>query len=119
MVNQRIRRLVAPVAVTALLVLLLGADQAASGPAKLDPGSRAKMLMALLGILLAGLILLVVVVIGANRVRRLARSRLGKSRMREDTWYAKPLADSRDARADGDNPSTDDSDGDERRETEP
>jgi hypothetical protein len=119
MVNQRIFRIVAPVAIIALLALLMGTDQAAGPAAKLDSQSRAKLLMALLGILLLGLILLVVVVIGANRVRRLARSGLGESRMHEDHWYAKPLAEGQDAAEAGDDPSTGQSGADDHRETEP
>jgi len=118
MVKKRIVRLIGWVAASALLVLFLGADQAAEESNTLDPQSHAKMLMALLGILLLGMILMVMVVVGAHRVRRLARARPGASQMQEDTWYSKPLDESNEEESVQDAPHKEDPDEDNRAERE-
>lgn len=58
---------------------------------RLDPARRAKVIMALLGLVLLGLIMIVVVVSGGRTVLRLARKSHGPTARSEDHWYRKPL----------------------------
>jgi hypothetical protein len=58
---------------------------------QLDPELRARVLMALLGLVLVGLALIAVVVMGARYVRRLGRGRSTHAPVKDDAWFAKPL----------------------------
>ncbi|HUY91895.1 MAG TPA: hypothetical protein VMV10_24355 [Pirellulales bacterium] len=73
----------------------------------LEPVMRAKLIMALLALVLLGLGLVVLIVMGGRFARRVARTPLPPSRMHEDRWYAKPLnaPESDQANPDGDEPS--------------
>ncbi|MCC6493998.1 MAG: hypothetical protein IT424_13370 [Pirellulales bacterium] len=79
------------------LELLLLAE--AAGGQKLPPPARAAVLMALLGIALLGMLLVAVVLLGGNWVRRQGNYRRGPSVPRDRT----PLIREPDA-ADGDQP---------------
>lgn len=59
---------------------------------RLEPQLRAELLMAFLGLVLIGLALVVLVILWAHHVRRLARMRNQAGTETEDRWYAKPLA---------------------------
>ena len=59
---------------------------------RLDPVSRAKVLMALLGLILLGLLLLVLVRSWARWTRREARRALRPTQPGDDRWYKAPLA---------------------------
>jgi hypothetical protein len=74
-----------------LLPWLLGADDPTPKPA-LPPLLRAKMMLALLGLVVLGVGLVAAVVLGGWMVRRLARQRPAPSGPVDDAWYAKPLA---------------------------
>ena len=52
---------------------------------------QAKVLMALLGLLLLALVMLLVISAGARMVRRFARQGVGPSRAEQDDWARKPL----------------------------
>jgi hypothetical protein len=57
----------------------------------IEPVVRAKLVMALLALVVLGIGLLVMVVMGGRYARRIARTPLPPSRVHEDRWYAKPL----------------------------
>lgn len=59
---------------------------------RLDPVSRAKVLMALLGLILIGLLLLILVRSWARWTRREARRALRRTQPGDDRWYKAPLA---------------------------
>lgn len=59
---------------------------------RLDPVSRAKVLMALLGLILIGLLLLILVRSWARWTRREARRALRPTQPGDDRWYKSPLA---------------------------
>ena len=58
---------------------------------RLDPEQRAKVLMALLGLILLGAFSIALVYFGGAHLRRIARSSPGASRDTRDDWYRKPL----------------------------
>jgi hypothetical protein len=58
---------------------------------RLDPQTRAKVVMALLGIVLVGIMLVTLIMIAARSVLRAARATRGPTRRGEDDWYRKPL----------------------------
>jgi hypothetical protein len=58
---------------------------------RLDPVQRARVMMALLALVLLGLLLVVLVMFGGRVVRRLARKGTGPSRSYPDDWYSQPL----------------------------
>jgi hypothetical protein len=58
---------------------------------RLDPESRAKVLMALLGLVLVGIGLVALTILAGRHVLRIARTSHGPTRRREDDWYRKPL----------------------------
>lgn len=64
---------------------------------KLDPVLRTQVLMALLGLLLVGLLLVLIVLLGGRYVRRLARHRPGATASSADDWYRKPLQEQSDS----------------------
>lgn len=57
----------------------------------LDPLLRAKLLMALLGLVVLGIGLMALVVLAGWFARRKARLPSPQGRMSDDRWYAKPL----------------------------
>ena len=72
---------------------LLAAAEQKSEPllVRLDPESRAKVLMSLLALVLVGVGLVALVWLGGRHLRRIARQRLVPTREHEDDWYRKPL----------------------------
>ena len=58
---------------------------------RLDPQRRAKVFMALLGLVLLGALLIAVAALGGRHALRLARKRSGPTARHEDDWYRKPL----------------------------
>lgn len=72
-------------------LLLAAEDQARPLLVRLDPASRAKVAMALLGLVLVGLALVAMAWIGGRRAKRIARRPLGPSRQNDEGWYHKPL----------------------------
>lgn len=58
---------------------------------RLDPATRAKVLMALLGLVLVGLSLVALAWWGGRRVRQVASKPLPPTQPNEDRWYRKPL----------------------------
>lgn len=57
----------------------------------IEPLLRAKLLMALAGLVVLGLGMLAMIVLGGRYARRIARTSLPPSRTHEDRWYAKRL----------------------------
>lgn len=62
---------------------------------RLDPQSRAKVVMALLGLVLVGVALVVMVITGRRLVVRIARRSYQPTPTHEDDWYRKPLVPKR------------------------
>lgn len=58
---------------------------------RLDPASRAKVLMALLALVLVGMGLVLLAWLGGRHLRRIASKPLGKTHPLGDRWYRKPL----------------------------
>jgi hypothetical protein len=58
---------------------------------RLQPVTRAKILMALLALVLVGIALVALVWIGARHLRRIAKTPLRSTRPHDDDWYRKPL----------------------------
>ena len=58
---------------------------------RLEPANRAKVLMALLALVLVGLGLIALAWLGARHLRRIARLRSGPTSPRTEDWYHKPL----------------------------
>jgi hypothetical protein len=58
---------------------------------RLEPASRAKVLMALLALVLVGLGLIALAWLGGRHLRRIARLRPGPTNPRTEDWYHKPL----------------------------
>ena len=71
---------------------LAAAEQAETMLMRLDPANRAKVLMALLALVLVGLGLVAFAWIGGRRLRRVIKQPLKPMRRLEDQWYRKPLA---------------------------
>jgi hypothetical protein len=71
---------------------LAAAEQAETMLMKLDPANRAKVLMALLALVIVGLGLVALAWIGGRRLRRVIKQPLKPMRRFEDQWYRKPLA---------------------------
>ena len=73
---------------------LVAAADAAARPLifRLDPELRAKVVMALLAIILVGGLLVAIAVLGGRRARRLARDRAPSGTTHGDAWYQKPLS---------------------------
>ncbi|REK18675.1 MAG: hypothetical protein DWQ37_03830 [Planctomycetota bacterium] len=69
---------------------------------KLDPQRRAKVLMALLGLVLLGGFLMALVIMGGRQAMRAARKSHGPTQHSQDQWYRKPLVP-----GDGDRPAGD------------
>ena len=58
---------------------------------RLDPVQRAKVMMALLGLVLVGGMLIVMVFFAGRQLRRIARKRPAPTPQRDNDWYRKPL----------------------------
>jgi hypothetical protein len=58
---------------------------------RLPPVTKARILMALLGIIVLGLTLILMIVLGGRYVRRLSRAQVPSRPHRDDDWYRKPL----------------------------
>lgn len=63
-------------------------------------------MFALLGIIVAGLGLIMIVVVAGRAVRRLARQRTGPTKTSDETWFKRPLEtdlpdDAKEATSDG------------------
>jgi len=58
---------------------------------RLEPQDRAKVLMALLGLVLLGVALVALTFFAGRQVLRMARASHGPTRRHEDDWYRKPL----------------------------
>jgi hypothetical protein len=72
--------------------LLLAAEEKARPLLlRLDPQNRAKVLMALLGLVLVGIGLVALTVMAGRQVLRIARTSHGPTRRYEDDWHRKPL----------------------------
>lgn len=71
---------------------LAAAEKAETILTRLDPANRAKVLMALLALVLVGLGLVALAWIGGRRLRRVIKQPLKPARRFEDQWYRKPLA---------------------------
>ena len=72
--------------------LLFAVDQQAEPLlVRLDPERRAKMLMALVGVVLVGLGLVALAWLGGRRMRRITRKPLPPTQHAQDSWYRKPL----------------------------
>jgi len=74
-----------------LTVWLAAEKQAEPLLTRLDPATRAKVLMALLGLVLVGLSLIAFAWLGGRRLRQLASKPLPPTQPHEDRWYRKPL----------------------------
>jgi hypothetical protein len=70
---------------------LAAAEKAEPMLMKLDPANRAKVLMALLALVLVGLGLIALAWIGGRRLRRVIKQPLRPVHRSEDQWYRKPL----------------------------
>jgi hypothetical protein len=74
---------------------LLADDSGQAQPllVRLDPASRAKVLMSLLALVLLGVALMALAWFGARYLRRIARTPPRPTRPHEDDWYRKRLND--------------------------
>jgi hypothetical protein len=72
---------------------LLAAEEKQAAPLlmRLDPAVRAKVLMALLGLVLVGLLLVAMAWLGGRHLRRIARKAPTPPVDHRDDWYRKPL----------------------------
>jgi hypothetical protein len=58
---------------------------------RLDPPLRAKVLMALIGLIVVGLGLVLFIILGGQRLRRIAKESPAVTPPGGDEWYRKPL----------------------------
>jgi hypothetical protein len=72
--------------------LLAATDQTRSLLDRLDPERRAKVIMALLGVTLAGLALVALAVLCGRHFRRVVRKPAKATPRHENDWFRKPLA---------------------------
>ncbi len=72
-------------------ILLAAADRAEPLLMRLDPEQRAKVLMAFVGLVLVGALLIAIVWLGGRHLRRIARNRPRPTSPHDDQWYRKPL----------------------------
>lgn len=77
-------------AVGLALLSVAGLGASPPGPSSVPPEVRAKLLMALLGLVVLGIGLVVVVVLMGRSARRLARDGRSTSRMTNPSWRAPP-----------------------------
>ncbi len=71
--------------------LLAAGEKAEPVLMRLDPKSRAKVIMALLALVLVGVLLVAMAIIGGRSLLRIARKSHGPTPRHEDDWYRKPL----------------------------
>ncbi|MGD9719724.1 MAG: hypothetical protein AB7O59_00725 [Pirellulales bacterium] len=71
--------------------LLAAADAAQPVLLRLDPQRRAKVMMALVALVLLGAFLVALAYLGGRRLRRMARKRTREVRPTDNDWYRKPL----------------------------
>ena len=75
-----------------LILVVCGAAAGAGAPAEqLDPATRARLLLALLAIVVLGVGLIVLVVLGGRMVRRWSRSLPPSQQLRRDSLAARPV----------------------------
>jgi hypothetical protein len=67
------------------------AEQAEPLLMRLDPQRRAKVLMALLGLVLVGVALIVLAFLGGRYLRRVIKQPIRATRPGDDDWSRKPL----------------------------
>lgn len=74
------------------------AEHVAASPAllaelidRLPPVTKARLLLALLGIVLLGLAMVLMVILGGRYVRRLSRAQVAPSKPEQEAWFRKPL----------------------------
>jgi len=72
-------------------ILLAAGERAEPLLMRLDPEQRAKVLMALVGLVLVGSLLIALVWLGGRHLRRIAGKRPRPASPRDDLWYRKPL----------------------------
>jgi hypothetical protein len=58
---------------------------------RLPPVIKARVLMALLGIVVLGLGMILMVILGGRYVRRLSRAKVSPTKPNADDWFRKPL----------------------------
>jgi len=68
---------------------------------RLSPPEQARVIMALLGIVLLGVVVAALILVWGRRVRRIARSAPRTQSSSEDRWYRKPLGNPDDEDRDG------------------
>jgi hypothetical protein len=73
------------------LVIVIAQQKAEPLLMRLDPQTRAKVVMALLGLVLVGILLVAMIIVAARSALRLARTTRGPTRRGEEDWYRKPL----------------------------
>jgi hypothetical protein len=78
-------------AAPAALVLAAAAEKAKPLLERLDPPNRARVLMALLALVLVGAGLVLATIVGGRYLRKIARQTPAKTPRHEDDWYRKPL----------------------------
>jgi hypothetical protein len=71
--------------------LLAAEEKAQTLIERLDPLSRTRVVMALLGLVLVGGGLVLLTIVAGRRLRRIARHTPGPTRTHEEDWYQKPL----------------------------
>lgn len=80
-----------------------------------DPLTKARLGLALLGIVVLGIGMLIAVMVGGRHVRRLARRRIPPYSARTDDWFKKPLQSPSGAEHPDDPRSSDEDDPDGRK----
>lgn len=91
----------------ALVICLLAADEGGRPLERLDPLSRAKVISALVGLVILGLAMIALIYLGARFTRRYMRGSASsvdtdKESALRDAWAAKTLASSQPLTEDGD-----------------
>jgi hypothetical protein len=76
---------------SAALVLAAAEEKGKSLLERLDPESRAKVVMALLALVLVGVGLVLLTIVAGRHLRRIARHSPEKAPRHEDDWSRKPL----------------------------
>ncbi len=75
----------------ATLLLADASDKTQPLLLRLDPEQRARVIMALLGLVLVGGLMMVLILAAGRRLRRIARQRHVRTTVDEAEWYRKPL----------------------------
>lgn len=92
-VSARSDTLVSPSSRFSFLALLFAASPTffAQLIDRLPAVTKARLLMALLGIIVLGLGMILLVILGGRYVRRLSRTDVAPTKPEQDDWYRKPL----------------------------